>query len=149
MWQKVCLILTRSLRAREKGSRQKQHLGSRGSYVVTSNSPMPCSSDTEANKCCQVSPETHAASPSPNTDIQGNSSAHRFRKGTAPAGFEGVADRPSQCSSEKWHFLYTIWNGLSCLPATPGPAPTWHQHSHSHLQPQAKPDPPPGQLNTA
>lgn len=67
---------------------------------------------------------------SPNTDTQWSSSAQRVGKGTAPAGFEGVADRLSRCSSEKWHFLYTIWNGLSCLPATPGPAPAWHQHSH-------------------
>lgn len=59
MWQKVCLILTRSLRAREKGSRQKQHLGSRGSHVVTSNSSMPRPSDTEAKTSAVKSHQKH------------------------------------------------------------------------------------------
>lgn len=47
MWLKVCLILTslelsgNPREGQKPKGRQKQHLGSRGSHVVTSNGPMP------------------------------------------------------------------------------------------------------------
>lgn len=59
---------------------------------MTSNSPMPHPSGTEASECCQVSPETRAALLSPNTDTQQRSQLRGLGK-ALPQEDEEAADR--------------------------------------------------------